>query len=430
MDVEAAIRNLISLGYSREEAEKRVGRLNPHYHHPFNDAQRALTPYSLTEGIRIQPQQELEETINPLQGLLLLILAWKFKEPLEDMLKGLFRGLREGVEGIVKVMDAKKRLQELLRQDSYILQWLDVLTHSIVILIIGRQRRGKSALLYRLAEVAHVFMPERPACILRFPRENTHLLPSWIKPLEEFEKAPLGSILLVDEAHLSYHSRRSLERASIDMAQLLSTAGQKGQVVIFVSQTSAQLDKEVLRHANTIIFKEPGLIQSKLERPDLSKLFNEAGKAFSQIQGDKRPWSYVYCPDADICGLIKNQLASFWCEGLSHAFAGFRPMAPLPLAGKPEVLAVEAKERPVPLLVPRKKAEAVPPLPTSDLPSGADSGAPPSQAPREKRGARKRPALAVKIQQLLRKGHSYSEIASKLGRSKTAVAYYIKRYNL
>ncbi len=57
-----------------------------------------------------------------------------------------------------------------------------------------------------------------------------------------------------------------------------------------------------------MLFKDLGMLQPEFDRPELRKLVVQTGQAQAGIQGDKRPWAYVYSPDADHLGLLRSEL--------------------------------------------------------------------------------------------------------------------------
>lgn len=105
------------------------------------------------------------------------------------------------------------------------------------------------------------------------------------------------------------------------MSQTLNLSRQREQSIIFVSQEARQVDRNVASSANVVIFKEFGMLQLAFERPELTKLSEQAKQALDGVKGDRRRWSYVYAPDADYAGLMENELPSFWRPSLSKLFA-------------------------------------------------------------------------------------------------------------
>lgn len=197
--------------------------------------------------------------------------------------------------------------------------WLKLIHHPLLILILGGRGKGKSALGYRLLEllrwVANIY-------VVGLPKEARKYLPEWIRMVASLEDVPPKSIVLVDEAYMSYHARSSMAAKAKAMSQLLNLSRHREQTLIFVTQESRQVDPNITSSANVIIFKKPGILQAEFDRPGLNKIASNAKEAFTTISaGDEKKQSYVYAPDSDFTGLVENSLPTFWTQKLSHIFA-------------------------------------------------------------------------------------------------------------
>jgi hypothetical protein len=197
--------------------------------------------------------------------------------------------------------------------------WLKRIIHPSLVLILGKRGSGKSALAYYLIEIHRYGL--KPY-VVGIPQSKQHLLPEWVGVASSLEEVPFGAIVIVDEAYLLYHARGSTTQESKEMAKIINLSRQKGQTIIFVTQESRSIDKNIASSANVIIFKEPGILQSEFERPELNHLAKKAVEAFAPINGNKQQWSYLYAPDTNFSGLIKNELPSFWKPELGRMFAG------------------------------------------------------------------------------------------------------------
>jgi len=196
--------------------------------------------------------------------------------------------------------------------------WLRLIHHPSIVVILGGRGKGKSCLGYRLLEhlrwVASVY-------VVGLPESARKLLPEYIGMAASLEDVPPNSIVLVDEGYLTYHARRSMAATSVEMSQILNLSRQQNQTLIFVTQEARQIDKNVASSANVVIFKDLGMLQLEFDRRELNKIASSAKEAFATVSGDKRRWAYVYSPDSDFMGLMENSLPTFWTERLSHIFA-------------------------------------------------------------------------------------------------------------
>ena len=197
-------------------------------------------------------------------------------------------------------------------------KWLKIIVHPSVVLVLGKRGSGKSGLGYRLLEL---FKYQLTPYVLGIPVKAQKLLPDWIGVAQNLDEIPQNSIVLIDEAYLSYHSRESLKIQSREMSQIVNLSRQRNQTLIFVTQEARQIDKNITSQANVIIFKEPAMLQLRFDRPELNDIATRAQLAFSNLSGDIRKWAYVYSPDADFMDLLENLLPTFWSSKLSQAFA-------------------------------------------------------------------------------------------------------------
>ena len=137
--------------------------------------------------------------------------------------------------------------------------WLKRIIHPSLVLILGKRGSGKSALAYYLVEIHRYGL--RPY-VVGIPQSKQHLLPEWVGVASSLEEVPFEAIVIVDEAYLLYHARGSTTQESKEMTKLINLSRQKEQTIIFVTQESRSIDKNIASSADVIIFKEPGILQS------------------------------------------------------------------------------------------------------------------------------------------------------------------------
>lgn len=133
---------------------------------------------------------------------------------------------------------------------------------------------------------------------------------------------PSGSMVLVDEAYINFHARDSQSKSNRDLSQVLNLSRQRDQTLIFVTQESRQVDRNLMSVADVIVFKEPSALQVQFERPEIRPLVEKAVAKFKQTSGDRRRHSYVVAPSLDREEMLENPVPEFWSSGLSKAFAG------------------------------------------------------------------------------------------------------------
>jgi hypothetical protein len=184
--------------------------------------------------------------------------------------------------------------------------------HSLIMLIIGRRGAGKTALGMKLIETAAIL--NRKIYVIGFDASK---VPNWVKKAEGIADIPNNSLVLIDEAGITFSSRSSMKQSNKDLAELLAIARHKNLSLVFITQNSAMLDLNVLRLCDILLFKEPSLLQTRFERKGLQDIFTKVGSAFSELENKKE---HFYIISDDFEGLVKSGLPQFWNESISKSF--------------------------------------------------------------------------------------------------------------
>lgn len=183
---------------------------------------------------------------------------------------------------------------------------------SLILAVAGRRGSGKSVLGFRLLENIHA-QSKRPCFALGVKQS---VLPSWISEVTDLESVKNGGVVLVDEGAVSFNSRESMSKKNKGLGELLAIARHKDLSVIFITQNTGMIDKNVLNLCDTIILKEGSLLQEKMERSVMKDLYKRANEELNKIPAQERkPYCYVF--DAQFEGLITTSLPSFWSQKVS-----------------------------------------------------------------------------------------------------------------
>jgi hypothetical protein len=187
-------------------------------------------------------------------------------------------------------------------------------TDSLIISIVGRRGSGKSALGFSLLENISA-KTKRKAFVMGV---DQNLIPKWIDSVKDIEEVDNGGLLLIDEGAISFSSRESMSKKNRQLGKLLAIARHKDLTLIFITQNTGMMDKNVLNLTDTLIFKEGSLLQEKMERRAMKDFYEKSHKELNQIPKDKRK-AYSYVFDDEFEGLIKTDLPSFWSSKVSKS---------------------------------------------------------------------------------------------------------------
>jgi hypothetical protein len=181
---------------------------------------------------------------------------------------------------------------------------------SLIILIFGKRGSGKSALGFKILE--NIYAESKRRCYVLGVKSN--YLPKWIESINSIEQSKKGSVILVDEGAVAFSSRDSMKFKNKELTKLLAVARHKDLSIIFITQNTGLIDKNVIKLSDTLFIKEGSLLQLEMERPEIKKFYEKSKKYFDKFKDKKK---YCYALDSDFEGMIEYSLPSFWTESLS-----------------------------------------------------------------------------------------------------------------
>ena len=217
---------------------------------------------------------------------------------------------------------AKKILSEPVKVNLY-----SAMRFPGVAIIMGDIRSGKTALAH---QVAYEFHRHRalPA-VLHLPTIDEakkkliqKLVPDWITVATKRNQWPQHSVVIYDEAALSAHARRSQSGDALELDDLLSIAGQREQLILFISHFSRKLDLNVCTGVHRIIWKRPTFAHQIWEREEMADFTGRAYDFFTAIRGEIAQKKATLILNMDNFGFTQcnNRLPSWWSDELSRIF--------------------------------------------------------------------------------------------------------------
>ncbi len=187
----------------------------------------------------------------------------------------------------------------------------DIYNLSVIALIFGKRGSGKSALGFRILE--NIWNKTKRRCYV-LGMEST-ILPSWIGKVTNVNELKNDSVVLVDEGAVSYSSRESMSSKNKELSKLMAIARHKDLTLIFVTQNTGMIDKNILKLADILLIKEGSLLQLEMERPEIKKFYEKTEKAFKNIKTNRKSLTYII--DSSFEGVISFEPPSFWTANIS-----------------------------------------------------------------------------------------------------------------
>jgi len=184
-------------------------------------------------------------------------------------------------------------------------------TESKIVLIFGKRGSGKSALGLRIMENARA--ESQRSCYTIGISEK--FLPSWISTIDNIEEADSGSIILIDEGAISFSSRESMKNTNKELSKIMAIARHKNLTLLFITQNTGMIDKNVLKLTDSLMIKEGSLLQQEMERPEIRKFYVKSQELINKVKDKKI--KYFYLIDSDFEGLLEHTLPSFWSQEIS-----------------------------------------------------------------------------------------------------------------
>jgi len=194
-------------------------------------------------------------------------------------------------------------------------------------MIMGDIRTGKTGLAHEIAGEMH--SRRKLPAILHMPRMNEKqrrrvqgIVPSWMKVTTKRSQWKDRTVVIYDEAAQSAHARRSQSSEAVELDDLLAIAGQREQLILFISHYSRKLDLNVCTSVHRIIWKRPTYAHQLWERDEMADFTSKAYDFFNGAKGEiarKKACLVLDMEHFRFCQ-CNNKLPSWWSDRLSRIF--------------------------------------------------------------------------------------------------------------
>lgn len=191
-----------------------------------------------------------------------------------------------------------------------------------VILVMGERGSGKTGLTFWLMDQYHTrSKQEIKGAVLKAPKPLRKLLPAWVETPGDILSLPQKAVVVIDEAQLVGHARRSASDSNLELANLVALSRQRRQLLILISHHSRKLDVLTVLDADRIVWKQPSYGHALFDRPEIRPFTARAIRAFEQVNGDPRKRAYVLDFHSLRFGMVSTSLPQWWKEEMSFSLA-------------------------------------------------------------------------------------------------------------
>ena len=196
-----------------------------------------------------------------------------------------------------------------------------------VVMIMGDIRTGKTGLAHEIADEMH--RRRNLPAVLHMPRIDDKLrraiqriVPRWMTVTTKRSQWKDRAVVIYDEAAQSAHARRSQSGDAVELDDLLAIAGQREQLILFISHYSRKLDLNVCTAVHRIIWKRPTYAHQLWERDEMADFTSKAYDFFKGIKGEIAQKKACLVLDMKDFGFFQctNKLPKWWADRLSRIF--------------------------------------------------------------------------------------------------------------
>lgn len=170
-------------------------------------------------------------------------------------------------------------------------------------LVIGRQRSGKTALCFYLAQATQ----RDPIYAITAASE----VPPGVQVIDDIQAVPAGGICIIDDAQLFFNSMRVKGDDYIILRNLTNMIEKNKICLIFNTHEATLLQNTPISAAKTLLFKELGIFGAETERGYIRSYAKIAHEIFQKFKvPDRVKYTVIFDMRYGCMGVAKTPLIS------------------------------------------------------------------------------------------------------------------------
>ena len=205
--------------------------------------------------------------------------------------------------------------------------WRRIPSQGIVV-ISGARGEGKSALAWWLAQEMQS-TTKKQVVALNVPKPAQGAFPKrgfgkgGIKSREEVEDidALKPSIIVIDEATFVLNARRAMSDNNVMWMELAAVCRHKDHLLVFICQSTRQIDIQLLAEADYVIMKRPTMQHMRTCRKEFEPELKQAWDQFNAMRTNTKKKAYVVDYTNGNATMLVSRMPQWWNDRVSKAYA-------------------------------------------------------------------------------------------------------------
>ena len=197
-----------------------------------------------------------------------------------------------------------------------------------IIVITGARGEGKSALAWWLAQEMQS-TTKKQIVALNVPKLAQGAFPKrgfgkggikYIDEVEDIEDLK-PSIIVIDEATFVLNARRAMSDNNIMWMELAAVCRHKDHLLLFICQSTRQIDIQLLAESDYVIMKRPTMQHLRTSRKEFEPELKQAYNLFLTLKTDTRKKAFVVDYNYGNTAMLVSRMPEWWNDRVSKAYA-------------------------------------------------------------------------------------------------------------